>query len=666
MVVDVTIRKRAEQITALLQRYNYEYYVISEPTVSDAAYDELFRELQDLEKQYPELQSKTSPTQRVGSEPSGAFVEVQHAEPMLSLSNVFDSASLEAFIERIAKLLGNRKEQQFCCEAKLDGVAISLVYEDGVLQRAVTRGDGTIGEDVTNNVKTIRCIPLQLRGDYPAKVEIRGEIYMPRTAFTKYNDWAKEHGEKVFANPRNGASGSLRQLDSRVTARRPLSFYTYSVHGLGDSVSSHYTSLQLAKQWGFPVAKTTKLATGLADCEKFYIKFLQQRPELDYDTDGVVIKLDDFALQKQCGFVARSPRWATAYKFPAEEKKTQVLHVEFQVGRTGALTPVARLAPVSVGGVVVSNATLHNMDEIRRKDIRIGDHVMVRRAGDVIPEVICSLPDERTKDAKKIVLPKQCPVCHSKIVQDENFAVARCSGGANCFAQLTHSIIHFASRKAMDIRGLGDSLIELLVDDNLIADAADLYQLNAEQLAKLPRMAEKSAQNVIAALEKSKKTTLAKFIYALGIREVGEVTARLLAEHYGAIELLYKAKRDELIAIDEVGEIVAEHVYIYFHNTEKQDLISRLQDVGVCWPKVTKVKSDGFWAGKKIVLTGTLSTMSREVAKEKLLALGAKIAGSVSAKTDYVVCGADAGSKLERAKKLGVTVLTEDEFVTKL
>jgi DNA ligase (NAD+) len=667
MAIDAKLKNRVSELYKLLNKYSHEYYTLSNPSVSDANYDELFRELQSIEESYPELRSSASPTQRVGTSPGGAFKAVKHQEKMLSLSNVFDAESLYNFSERIAGKVGDISLLKFCCEPKLDGVAISLIYENGFLLRAVTRGDGEVGEDVTSNVKTIRCIPLELKGDYPKNLEVRGEIYMPRGDFIKYNEWARKHDEKVFANARNGASGSLRQLDSRITAKRPLEFYAYSVDGLASTISSHFLSLQKASAWGFPVAAAMQLVIGIEACEKYYEDFLKFRNELDYDTDGIVIKVDDFALQNKCGFISRSPRWAVAYKFPAEEKRTKLINVDFQVGRTGALTPVARLDPVSVGGVVVANATLHNIDEIRRKDIFINDYVMVRRAGDVIPEVVCSLPDERPKNIKQIVLPAECPVCGSEVVQEENFAVARCSGGVNCPAQLTFGIIHFAARKAMDIRGLGDSLVELLVAEGLIKNVADLYHLQEAQLLALPRMAEKSVRNLLDAIEKSKHTTMAKFIYALGIREVGEVTARLLAQHFTDIEDLYAVKRDDLIALHDVGEIVAENVYRYFHDESKQMLITKLIAAGVYWDKyVAKKITKNFWLDKKVVLTGTLSSMSRDEAKEKLIALGAKVIGSVSAKTDFVICGMDAGSKLAQANKLGVKVLSEEEFLDSL
>jgi DNA ligase (NAD+) len=667
MAIDAKLKTRVDELYKLLNKYSHEYYTLSSPSVSDAVYDELFCELQSIEELYPELRSNSSPTHRVGAPPNGAFKAVKHQERMLSLSNVFDTESLYAFAERIAGKIGEVASLQFCCEPKLDGVAISLIYENGFLLRAVTRGDGEFGEDVTSNVKTIRCIPLELKGDFPDVLEVRGEIYMPRRDFVTYNKWALEHGEKVFANARNGASGSLRQLDSRITAKRPLKFYTYSVEGLEPEISSHFFSLQKASSWGFPVTDVMKLVVGIDACEQYYEKFSKIRNNLDYDTDGVVIKVDDFVLQKKCGFVSRSPRWAVAYKFPAEEKKTKLLNVDFQVGRTGALTPVARLDPVSVGGVVVSNATLHNIDEIERKNIFINDYVMVRRAGDVIPEVVCSLPDERPKDIKKIFLPKECPVCGSEVVQEENFAVARCSGGLNCPAQLTFGIIHFASRKAMDIRGLGDSLVEMLFVEGIIRNVADLYCLQESQLLNLPRMAVKSAQNLLSAIEKSKHTTMAKFIYALGIREVGEVTARLLAQHFTDIKDLYTVKREELIALHDVGEIVAEHVYRYFHDESKQQLISKIIASGVYWDEsIAKRITNNFWLDKKVVLTGTLSSMSREEAKEKLITFGAKVIGSVSAKTDFVIYGADAGSKLDRANQLGVKVMSEAEFLDTL
>lgn len=666
MSVPQKIKARANTLAIALQDHNYRYYVLSAPSIPDAEYDALFRELQALEQAYPELLTPHSPTQRVGAAPLKSFVSVTHALPMLSLDNVFDAEGLEAFDTRVKQRLKTSQEIAYVCEPKLDGVAISLRYESGKLVVAATRGDGTTGEDVTQNIKTIQAIPLQLRGEgYPDILEVRGEIYMPKAGFEALNREAEKLGEKTFVNPRNAASGSLRQLDSKVTAKRPLAFYAYSVGVIegGTLPEYHVEILKKLQTWGLPVCDLIDCVTGIAACEAFYQGILTKRDALPYEIDGVVYKVNALTLQAQLGFVSRAPRWAIAHKFPAQEKTTTVKAIEFQVGRTGAITPVARLAPVFVGGVTVSNATLHNFDELARKDIRAGDTVIVRRAGDVIPEVVSHVPEKRPKGTKTVPIPKACPVCGADVVKAEGEAVARCMGGLYCHAQLCEAIKHFASRKALDIEGLGDKLVELLVEKKLINDVTDLFRLKQLPLANLPRMGVKSADNLLAAIEKSKATTLPRFLYALGIREVGEATARALAMHYADIDALMQASLDDLQAVNDVGPIVAAHVRGFFQQGHNVELIHTLLQEGLHWPSIEKLPSaNSALAGKTFVLTGTLTDMTRDQAKAALQALGAKVSGSVSKKTDYVVAGEAAGSKLAKAESLGVRVLSEAEL----
>ncbi|MDF1759208.1 MAG: NAD-dependent DNA ligase LigA [Coxiellaceae bacterium] len=657
---------RALQLTKLLRDYNHQYYVLDTPTVPDSEYDQLFRELQQLEADHPELKSAASPTQRVGDKPLDAFDSVQHRVPMLSLDNAFGLEELEAFDQRIKKLLNSSSVVEYACEPKFDGLAISLTYKQGELVQAATRGDGVSGEDVTQNVKTIAAVPLQLRGkDYPDLLEVRGEIYMPKAGFEALNKRALQTGEKLFANPRNAAAGSLRQLDSRITARRPLSFYAYS-HGASSEDNFALTHSELLDHfagWGFPVVDLRSVSNGIEACETYYKKIETQREQLPYDIDGVVIKVNAFALQQQLGFVSRAPRWAIAYKFPAQEKLTTVNAIEFQVGRTGAVTPVARLEAVQVGGVVVSNATLHNADEMARKDVRVGDTVIVRRAGDVIPEVVSVVMAKRPDHTKKAALPKTCPVCDSEVIKFPDEAVARCMGGLYCKAQLSESIKHFVSRKAMDVDGLGDKLVEQLVELGTIKDVTDLYQLKAEQLANMERMAQKSAQNVLDALEDSKKTTLPRFLYALGIREVGQATAKSLAHHFGSIDKLQSASYEALQLVSDVGPIVAEHVVGFFHQQHNRDLIARLQRLGVYWPDIELKSADELpLMGKNYVLTGTFENKSREQVKSELESLGAKVSGSISKKTTALIAGEGGGSKRSKAEKLGIAVLNHAEL----
>ena len=660
------VAQRIDDLRQQLRKHSHLYYVLDEPEVSDSEYDRLFRELQQLEQKNPELVTHDSPTQRVGAQPLGAFSQVQHRVPMLSLDNVFSDEELDAFYRRIQDRLDTSDTIEFAAEPKLDGLAVSIIYEKGELVRAATRGDGATGEDVTQNIRTLHSVPLCLLGnDYPDVLEVRGEVFMPKAGFDELNRRAREKGDKTFVNPRNAAAGSLRQLDPRITAQRPLMLYSYGVGYVeGSSMpDTHSEILASIKQWGMPVCAETSVVKGVDACRAFYNDILKKRDHLPYDIDGVVYKVNSLALQSELGFVARAPRWAIAHKFPAQEEMTRILDVDFQVGRTGALTPVARLEPVFVGGVTVSNATLHNMDEVTRKDVRIGDKVIVRRAGDVIPEIVRVAPGSRSRRIKKITLPKKCPVCGSDVEQLEDEAVARCSGGLYCTAQRTEAIKHFASRKAMDIDGLGDKLVEQLVEAGLINDVADIYHLQLEPVSKLERMGQKSAQNLIDAIEKSKHPKLARLIYALGIREVGEATANNLAEALGDLDRLKKTGVDELQQIPDIGPIVAQHIVHFFEQAHNLEVIQKILDAGVSYEKQARAKgSKGALSGKTFVITGTLQNMTRDQAKEKLLGAGAKVTGSVSAKTDYLLAGEKAGSKLTRAEKLGVKVIGEVEL----
>ena len=657
------IKTRIDNLRQQLRHHANLYYVQDDPEISDSEYDRLYCELQQLEIENPELLTNDSPTQRVGAKPLDAFSQIQHRMPMLSLDNVFSEEELQSFYKRIQDRLGSTDLIEFAVEPKLDGLAISIVYEKGELVQAATRGDGATGEDVTQNIRTVQSIPLHLMGDdYPDVLEVRGEVFMPKAGFDELNRLAREKGEKTFVNPRNAAAGSLRQLDPKITAQRPLAMYCYAagvVEGF-DMPDTHGEILQQIKRWGFPVCKESKVVVGVQACIDFYNGILKNRDQLSYDIDGVVYKVNRLALQDELGFVARAPRWAIAHKFPAQEEITKILDVDFQVGRTGALTPVARLEPVFVGGVTVSNATLHNMDEVNRKDIHIGDKVIVRRAGDVIPEVARVVTSARSADVKPIILPKQCPVCDSDVEQAEGEAVARCSGGLFCKAQRSEAIKHYASRKAMDIDGLGDKLVEQLVDAGLINTVADLYHLNEQAVAALERMAEKSASNLIEAIANSMQPTLAKFIYALGIREVGETTASSLADAFEDLDALAKADEEALKQVSDVGPIVAQHVVHFFSQPHNLEVIDELIKAGVSFKqRLVPGKINEQLKGKTFVITGTLHSMTRDQAKEKLLAAGAKVTGSVSAKTDYLLAGEKAGSKLSKAEKLGVNVITE-------
>jgi DNA ligase (NAD+) len=659
-----------QQIRDRLNQYSYEYYVLDEPTVPDAEYDRLFQELKALEIADPSLVTADSPTQRVGAPPLDKFITVEHREPMLSLDNAFSDEEVHAFVKRIQERLKSTASIEFAAEPKLDGLAVNLTYEKGQLISAATRGDGATGELVTLNIKTIRAIPLVLRTSSPPDLlEIRGEVFIPLSGFEALNQSQVKQGLKPFANPRNAAAGSVRQLDSAVTAARPLNFYCYGMgySSSGPLAQTHLKTLEQLREWGMPVSPLIVRVEEAAGCLEYHAHMLSVRESLPYEIDGVVYKVNDLALQKELGFIARAPRFAIAHKFPAQEEMTLLNSVDFQVGRTGALTPVARLEPVHVGGVMVSNATLHNMDEIERKDVRIGDTVIIRRAGDVIPEVVSVILAKRPPHARKILAPTECPVCGSEVFRDEGEAVIRCTGGLFCAAQRKESLKHFASRKAMDIEGLGDKLIEQVVDAGLVHDPADLYALSLNDWANLERMGEKSAANKVQALEKSKKTTLPRFLYALGIREVGEATARNLAQHFKTLPAVMEATEDQLLAVIDVGPIVASHVVHFFAEAHNRSVIEKLQKAGIHWPEIQAADPSSLpLHGQTFVITGTLASMSREEAKAKLEALGATVSGSVSKQTDGLIAGEKAGSKLTKAQSLGVKVLNETEFLALL
>ena len=656
--------QRIDQLREQIETHNHRYYVLDAPSISDAEYDALMRELQGLEADFPELLTSSSPSQRVGGEPSEEFKQVSHTVPMLSLANAFSEEEVRAFAERLQKRL-ERDSLTFTAEPKLDGVAISLLYDKGKLTQGATRGDGRTGEDVTHNVRTIAAIPLKLRGQgWPEKLLVRGEIYMPRAGFEAFNAAAGDNDQRTFVNPRNAAAGSLRQLDPTETAKRPLAFFAYSV--AGDAVAdTQYESLDQLREWGLPVNPEIRRVEGIEACLDYHQQIQDKRPQLGYDIDGVVYKLDDLAGQDTAGQVSRAPRWALAHKFPAEEAVTTLKTIEVQVGRTGAITPEARLEPVFVGGVTVTNATLHNIDEIRRKDVRAGDRVVVRRAGDVIPEVVKALIDERDGDLPRFELPGSCPECGSAVERPEGEAVARCTGGLVCPAQRKQHIWHFASRGAMDIDGLGEKIIDQLVAEDLVQTVADLYQLEAEQVAGLERMAEKSAGNLIQAIETSKSRPLDRVLYALGIREVGEVTARQLAAAFRSMDALAAASVEELEAVEDVGPIVARHIHDFFAEPHNLDVIESLKEAGLSMPPPEQVSSSEL-TGRTYVLTGTMDGMTRPEAKKKLEALGAKVTGSVSGRTTAVIAGADPGSKVDKAEKLGVPVLDQDDLMQML
>jgi len=662
-------RARARQLADELNQHNYRYYILDDPSISDAEYDRLLRELQELEQEYPELKTADSPTQRVGAPPLEAFDTVEHGAPMLSLNNAFEQDEVLAFDQRIRRAL-EVDSVEYVAEPKLDGLAVSLTYEDGSLVRGATRGDGHTGEDITLNVKTIRSVPLKLRGkDHPGLIEVRGEVYLGHEGFRRLNESQKQSGGKVFVNPRNAAAGSLRQLDSSLTAQRPLEIFVYGLGRVdgGGIPDTQYDMLGQLKKWGFRVSPLLKKVKDVQGCLDYYQKMESERVELPYDIDGVVYKVNDKQWQEKLGTVSRAPRWALAHKFPAQEEATRVLDIQVQVGRTGAVTPVARLEPVFVGGATVSNATLHNRAEIERLDVRKGDTVIVRRAGDVIPEIVSVQKDKRKKGARRYKFPERCPVCGSEIVYEGGEGIiARCSGGLFCDAQRKESIKHFASRRAMDIDGLGDKIVEQLVDKGLVRDAADLYALDKEQLAGLDRMADKSAQNLVEALDKSKDSTLERFLFGLGIPQVGETTAQQLAVHFGSLERLMAADPEQLQEVPDIGPIVADSVHTFFGQRHNREVIDKLRQAGVHWREHEPARAPAGeqpLAGRTFVLTGTLDSMTRDEAKQALQALGAKVTGSVSKKTDYVVVGTDPGSKAVKAEALGVQTLDEDAFM---
>ncbi|MSQ58415.1 MAG: NAD-dependent DNA ligase LigA [Betaproteobacteria bacterium] len=663
MVATGEVRARAKELRALIERHNYLYYVQDQPVIRDHEYDQLFRELAAIESEFPELRTADSPTQRVGAAPLDTFEAVRHEIPMLSLNNAFEEADVEGFDRRVRDALG-LADVEYAVEPKFDGLAISLRYKEGVFVQGATRGDGTVGENVTANLRTVRTIPLRLAArEVPDLVEVRGEVLMFKEDFLRMNRQQQEHGEKEFINPRNAAAGALRQLDPSVTAKRPLRFIAYAI-GVAKANDLprdlHSRQMDYLARFAIPVAPGRAVVRGLRGLMDYYREIGAKRAALPYDIDGVVYKVNDLACQKQLGFVSRAPRFAVAHKYPAEEAVTRVLDITVQVGRTGALTPVARLEPVFVGGVTLTNATLHNEDEVRRKDVRIGDRVVVRRAGDVIPEVARVLLEQRPGDAREFVMPARCPVCGGSVERAEGEAVSRCTAGLTCPAQRKQAILHFASRRAMDVEGLGEKLVDQLVDKNWIRTPADLYQLSAEQLAGLDRMGAKSANNVMAALEKSTHTTLARFAHALGIRNVGESTARDLATHFGDINALMNANEEDMLRVPDVGPVVARSILEFFAVPSNREVVSTLAGYIRFEPEAQRHAG---LAGKSFVLTGTLPNLSREEASMRIQALGGKVASSVSKKTDYVVAGMDPGSKYAKAKELGLAILDEDRFL---
>lgn len=664
MNVSATTRKKVDALRKKIRYHNHRYHALDDPEIPDVEYDRLMHELQILEQENPKLITPSSPTQRVGEIPISAFGTVQHQMPMLSLGNAFSEDELQSFDRRVVDRLEleDARIVQYAAEPKLDGAAVSLLFEDGQLVRGATRGDGTTGEDISHNVRTIQAIPLQLVGSgYPKRLEVRGEVFMPKAGFEAYNEKARAAGEKTFVNPRNAAAGSLRQLDPKLTAARPLDMYAYSagvVEG-GKLPDRHSEVISQLQEWGLKVCPERRVVEGIDGCLEYYEDIGKRRDDLAYEIDGVVYKVDDLKLQAELGFVSRAPRWAIAHKFPAQEELTKVEGVEFQVGRTGALTPVARLKPVFVGGVTVSNATLHNIDELHRKDVRVGDTVIIRRAGDVIPEVASVVASRRPKNTRRVQLPKACPVCNSRVEREEGEAVARCMGGLFCAAQRAEALKHFVSRRALDIAGLGSKLIEQLVESDRVKNPADLFQLSKAELSEMDRMGDKSADNLLRSIGASKSTTLSRFLYALGIREVGEATAEGLASHYGRLKKIIAASEEELQKVPDVGPIVASRIRVFFQEDHNLEVITRLRDSGVVWPESDPVVSpdDGPLASKTFVITGTLAGMTRDEAKKLIQRAGGKVTGTVSGKTNYLIAGEKAGSKLAKAQKLEISIL---------
>lgn len=667
----IRIRKQVKRLRKEINEHNHRYYILSEPIIPDTVYDELFRKLKQLEEQYPQLISPISPTQRVGVEPLKTFNMIFHEVPMLSLDNVFDQVGMRAFDIRIRRRLKSDEHIEYICEPKMDGVALSLLYENGALVCASTRGNGFSGEDVTQNARTISTIPLQLRGQYfPRQIEIRGEVLMPRKGFKKLNCEAEKQGQKVFSNPRNAASGSLRQLDPRITAKRPLIFYGYllgKVRGSGWLPQKHSDLLVQFKKWGIPVVSETMVVEDIEGCFSYYEALRKIRDDIPFDIDGMVVKVNSFSLQRKLGFISRAPRWAIAYKFAAQERTTVVNDIEFHVGRTGIVTPVAQLKPVSIGGVIIKHATLHNFDELHRKDVRMGDTVIVRRAGDVIPEIVAPLLVKRPKNAKIVNVPTRCPVCQAEVVKPESETIARCMGGLYCNAQLRETVKHFVSRRAMDIEGLGDKWITLFIKEKLIKDITSIYELNKTALLALPGIGKKSAENLLTAIEKSKKTSLSRFLYALGIRGVGETTARILTRHFNELELLMEASNEELLTIKDIGPMMVENIRSFFQQKHNVGLVDKLIQLGVHWPKETITMKPKI-VGKIFVLTGILNNLTRDEAKEKIERFGGKVSNSVSKNTDYLVAGKNPGNKYKKAKELNVSIVDEKallEFMEK-
>jgi DNA ligase (NAD+) len=667
--------RRAAELRALLERYNYRYHALDDPEVPDAEYDQRMLELRAIEAQYPQFLTQDSPTQRVGAAPVAAFGAVRHRVAMLSLDNAFSEAEVRDFDRRVHERLECESAIRYSAEPKLDGLAISALFERGVYVQAATRGDGETGEDITQNLRTIAALPLKLRTDdaagadasgaeVPRVLEVRGEVFMPRAGFERFNQEALARGEKPYVNPRNAAAGSLRQLDPRLTAARPLDLFIYGVGYVeGGALPMHHSRVLLQlRRWGFKICPQSQVVESIDGCLEYYREMGAARSTLPYQIDGVVYKVDDLELQRRLGFISRAPRWALAHKFPAEEALTVVRAIEFQIGRTGALTPVARLEPAFVGGVTVSNATLHNMDELTRKDVRVGDTVVIRRAGDVIPEVVRVLPERRIPGAALVLLPAECPVCGSPVVREDDQAVARCTGGRICAAQRREEIKHFAARRALDIQGLGDKLVDQLVERDWVRSPADLFDLQTSQLAELDRMGEKSAQKLQSAITAAKHTTLPRFLYALGIRDVGEATAGALARQFGEVAALRRASVEEIQRVPDVGPVVANHVAAYFAGADNQAIVDRLLASGITWPHPKPPGATGEFAGKTFVLTGTLVGLTRDAAQQAITERGGKVSGSVSKKTDYVVAGTDAGAKLKKALGLGITVLDESKF----
>ncbi len=667
MTTPEDICKQVETLRRALNQHNHQYYVLDDPDIPDAEYDRLFRRLQKLEARYPDLVTAESPTQRVGSAPADHFERIQHTIPMLSLGNAFSDAELLDFDRRMREKL-DVDEVEYAAEPKLDGLAVTLMYENGRLVYGATRGDGTAGEDITGNIRTIHSIPLQLIGqDHPQKLEVRGEVFMPKAAFERLNQQATEKGEKTFANPRNAAAGSLRQLDPKITASRQLDIYIYALGQVSEEISTHhYDTLNRLKQWGFKPTPLTRVVKGIDELKTYHEDIEKQRNDLPYEVDGVVYKINAYSQQQMIGSVSRAPRWAIAHKFAAQEEMSVLEDIEIQVGRTGVLTPVARLKPVSVGGVTVTNATLHNMDEIIRKDVRVGDAIVVRRAGDVIPEIVRSIPDSHRARDPLFEMPGTCPVCHSAVQRIEGEAIYRCTDGVYCSAQCKGALKHFVSRKAMDIDGLGKKMIDQLVDRKLIETPADIYELDFKTIAGLERMAEKSAKNLLKAIENSREVTLVRFLYALGIREVGEATAAALANlfstpHFSTLEDLMQVEEERLKEVPDVGPIVARHILDFFNEERNQSVIRKLQEaLKIDYPEKTTARLP--LEGQTYVITGTLSTMSRNIARQKLMALGAKVAGSISGNTTALIAGEKAGSKLAKARDAGIDILDEQEL----